>query len=153
MIAIRTVCKNWNSFQAHCKITLAYSLWSEMLLFNCSVVSNFSQPHTVQHTRLLCPPPSHGVGSNSCPLSHWCYLTISSSAGPFSFCFQSFSASGSFPVSQLFTSSGQNTGASASASVLPMDIQGWFPLEWTSLISLQSKGLSGDSSSTAVRRH
>ena len=80
---------------------------------------------------LLCPPLFPKVFYNSCPLSWWCYITISSSATPFSFCLPSFPASGSFPVSQLFTSGGQSTGALASASVLPMDIQGWFPLELT----------------------
>ena len=98
--------------------------------------------------RLPCPPPSPRLCPNSCPLSQWCYLIISSSATPFSFCLQSFPASGSFPMSQLFVSHGQSIGDSklqsigASASVLPMNIQGWFPLGLTGLTSLQSKGLS-----------
>ena len=92
-------------------------------------------PSGLQHAKLSCLPPSPGVCSNSCPLSWWCHPAISSSASPFSFCLQSFSASGSFPGSLLFTSCGPSTGASASASVLPMNTQGWFPLGWTGLIS------------------
>ena len=109
--------------------------------------------HGQQHTRLPCPPLSPGVSLNSCPLSRWCYLTISSFATLFSFCLQSFPASGSFPVSWLFASGDQSTGASASASVLPMNIQDWFPLGWAGWISLQSKGLSRGFSSTAIRKH
>ena len=90
---------------------------------------------------------------DSCPLSQWCYLTISSSATPFCFCLQSFLASGTFPVSRLFPSDGQSFGASASATVLPTNIQGWFPLGLTGLISLLSKGLSRVFSSTTVRKH
>ena len=97
-------------------------------------------PHGLQHIRLLCLPLSSRIWSNSCPLTQWCYLTISFSAAPFSFCLQSFPASESFPMSQLFTSGGQSIGASA--SVLPMNIQGWFLLGLTGLISLLSKGLS-----------
>ena len=108
------------------------------------------QPHGLEHIRLPCPSLSPGVCSDSYPLSHWCYLTISSSAALFSFCLQSFPASGSFPMSRLFTSGGQSTGASASASVLPMNIQGWFPLGLTGLISLLSKGLSRVFSSTIM---
>ena len=96
-------------------------------------------PHELQHTRLPCPSLSPGACSNSCPLSHRCHLTVSSSVVPFSSCLQSFSASGSFPVSRLFASGGQSIGASA--SVLPMNIQGWFPLGFTGFILL-SKGLS-----------
>ena len=91
----------------------------------------------------LCPL-SPGVCSNSCPLSWWCHLTISSSAAPSSFCLQSFPASGSFPISWLFTSGGQSPGASASASVLPMYIQDWFPLGWTGLISFRSKEITNE---------
>ena len=98
-------------------------------------------PHGLQHTRLPCPSLSPRVCLNSCPLSWWCYLTISSSAIPFSFCLQTFPASGSFPVNRLFISSGQSNEASASASVLPMNIQGWFPLGSTGLTSLLSKCL------------
>ena len=111
------------------------------------------KPHGLQHARLLCPPLSPRVCSDSCLLSRWCYLTISSSATPFSSCRQSFWASGSFPMSQLFTSGGQSIGASASASVLPMNIQSWFPLGLTGLIPLQSKGLSRVFSSTTVWKY
>ena len=107
----------------------------EKTLFSCSVVSDFLQPHGLQHARLLCPPLSPGVCSKSCPLSQWCHPTISSSVALFS-CPQSFPALGSFPMSQLFSWGGQSIGASASISVLPMNIQGWFPLGLTGLISL-----------------
>ena len=100
-------------------------------------------PHALQHARLPCPSPSPRVCSNSCPLSQWCHPTMSSSVVPFSSCPQYFPASRSFPMSWLFASDGQSAGASASASVLPMNIQGWFPLGLTGLISLLSKGLSG----------
>ena len=110
--------------------------------------------HSLQHIRLPCPLPSPRVCSNSCPLSRWCSLKfISSSVILFSFCLQSFPASGCFPVSQLFTSCGQIIGASASASVLPVNIQGWFPLGLTGWISLQSKGLSIVFPSTTVLKH
>ena len=112
----------------------------QQILFSCSVVSNSLQPHGLQHTRIPCPSLSPGICSNSCPLSQWCYLTTSSSATLF-FCLQSYSASGSFPMSWLFATGGQSTGSSASASVLLMNIQGWFPLGLTDLISLQSKRL------------
>ena len=121
--------------------------------FSCSVVSNSLQPHGLQHTRLPCPSPTPEACSNSCPLSQWCHPAISSSVIPFSSCFQSFPASGSFPMSLLFASGGQSIGASASASGLPMNIQGWFPLGLTGLVSLQSKGLSRVFSSTTVRKH
>ena len=107
-------------------------------------------PHGLQHTRLLCPSLSPGVCSNSCPLNQWCYLIISSSATPFSFSIQSFPASGSLPMSQLFTSSGQTIGASASAPVLRLNIQGGFPLGLIGWISLQSNELSRVLSSTTV---
>ena len=103
--------------------------------FSCSVVSDCLRPHGLQHARPPCLSPAPRVYSNSCPLSQWCHPTISSSV------LQSFPASGSFPVSQLFTSDGQSIGVSASTSVLPMNIQNWFPLGWTGWISLQSKGL------------
>ena len=108
-------------------------------------------PHGLQHTRLLCPLLSPRVCSNSCPLSQWCHPTISSSVVPFSSCPLSFPASGSFPMSQLFTSGGQSIRASA--PVHPVNIQGWFPLGLTGLISLLSKGLSGVFSSTTVQKH
>ena len=103
-------------------------------------MSNSLQPHGLQHVRLPYPSPILGACSNSCPLSWWCHPTISSSVIPFSF-LQSFPASGSFPMSQFFTSGGQSTGASTSASVLPMNFQDWFPLGLTGWICLQSKGL------------
>ena len=109
-------------------------------------------PTGLQHTRIPCSSLLLRVYSDSCPLRQWCYLTTSSSAALFSFCLQSFSASGSFPMSLLFASGGQNIGASASA-ILPMNIQGWFPLRLTGLISLQSKRLSRVFPSTAIRRH
>ena len=116
-------------------------------------MSDSLQPHGLQHARLPCPSLSPGVCSNSCPPSQWCHSTISSSATPFSSCPQSFPASGSFPVNRLFPSVGQNIGASALASVLPMNIQGWFPLGLIGLISLLSKGLSSIFSSTTIQKH
>ena len=107
-------------------------------------------PRRLQHTSLSCPSPSPRVCSNSCQLSQWCYPTISSSIVPFS-CPQSFPTSGAFPMSQLFTLGGQ-IGASDSVSVLPMNIQGWFPLGLTGWISLQSRGLSKVFSNTAIRK-
>ena len=112
-----------------------------MLLFSHSVMSNCLRPHGLQHARHPCPSPFPGAYSNSCPLSWWCRPTISSSVVPFSSCLQSFPVSGSFLMSQLFTSGGQSIQASASTSVLPMNIQDWFPLGLTSLI-LKSKRLS-----------
>ena len=109
--------------------------------FSCSVVSDSLPPHGLQHARLSCPSPTPSAYSNSCPSSWWYHPTISSFVFPFSTCLQSFPASGSFPMSQSFASGGQSTGAAVSASVLPMNIQDWFPLELTGLISLQSKGL------------
>ena len=124
-----------------------------LLLFSCEVVSDFLPPHELQHTRLPHPSLSPGVSSNSRPLSQWCDPTISFSVTPFFSCPPSIPASGSFPVSWLFTSSGQSTEATASVSVVPMNIQDRFPLRLTILISLQSKGLSRVSSSTTVLNH
>ena len=121
--------------------------------FSHSVVSNPLWPHESQHVRPPCPSPTPRVHLNSCPSSRWCYPVISSSVISFSSCPQSLPASGSFPISQFFASSGQSFGASASASVLPMNIQDWFPLEWTGWISLLSKGLSRIFSNTAVQKH
>ena len=118
-----------------------------------SVVSDSLWPHRLQHARLPCPSPTPRACSNSCPSSQWCHPTISSSVVPFSSCLQSFPESGSFPVSQFFTLDGQSVGVSASASVLPMDIQDWFPLGLTGWISLQSKGLSRVFSNTTVQKH
>ena len=114
-------------------------------------MSNFLRLRGLQHARLPCPTLSPRVCSNSCPLSQWCYLTILSSAILFSSCLQSFPASGSFPINQLFAAGGQST--EASASVLPMNIQGWLPFALTGLISLQSKGLSRVYPSTTIQKH
>ena len=121
-----------------------------LLLFSYSVVSNSLWPHGLQHARPPCPSPTPRVHSNSCPLSQWCHPTVSSSVVPFSSCLQSFPALGSFPMSQLFASGSQSIGVSASASVLLMNIQSWFPLGLTGLISLQSKGLSRVFSNTTA---
>ena len=121
--------------------------------FSCSFMYDSLWPHEPQHARLPCPSLSPGVCSNSCPLSQWCYLAVSSSVIPFSSCPQSFPESGSFSMSQLFASSGQSIGVSASASVLPVNIQAWFPLGLTGLISLQPKGLSRVFSNTTIRKH
>ena len=120
--------------------------------FSLSVVSTSLQTHGLQHARLPCPSPTPGPSSNSCPSSWWCHPTISSSVVPFFSCLQSFPASESFPKSQFFASGGQSIGVSASASVLPMNIQDWFPLGWTGWISLQSKGLSRVFSNTTVQK-
>ena len=111
------------------------------------------QPHGPQHAKTACPSPAPRVYPNWCPLSLRCHPTLSSSVVPFSSCLQSFPASESFPMSQLFASGGQSIGVSASASVLPMNIQNWFPLEWTGWISLQSKWLSRIFFSTTVQKH
>ena len=116
-------------------------------------MSNCLRPHGLQHTRLLCPPLSTRVCSKSCPLNQWCYLIISSSATLFSFCLQYFPASGSFPMSWIFLSSGQSIGDLASASILPMNIQGWYPFWLAFLISLLSKGLSRVFSNTTIQKH
>ena len=116
-------------------------------------MSNSLWPYGLQHTRLPCLSPTSGAYLNSCPLSWWCHLTISSSVIPFFSCLQSFPASGSFPMSQFFESGGQSIGVSASVSVLPMNIQDWFSLGLTGWISLQSKGLSRVFSNTIVQKH
>ena len=116
-------------------------------------MSNSLQPCGLQHARPPCPSPTPGVHSNSCPLSRWCCPTISSFVFPFSSRLQSFPASGSFQMNQFFTSGGQSIRVSASASVLPMNIQDWFPLESTGLISLKSKGLARSFCNTAVQKH
>jgi len=120
--------------------------------FSCSVMSDSLRPHRLQHTRLPCPSPTPRACLNSCPSSQWCHPIISSSDVPFS-CLQSFPASGSFPMSQFFTLGGQSIGASTSASVFSMNIQDWFPLGLTGLISLQSKELSRVFSNTTVQNH
>ena len=121
--------------------------------FNLSVVSDSLQPHEPQHARPPCPSPTPGVHPNSCPLSRWCHPTISSSVVLFSSCLQSFPASGSFQMSQLFTSGGQSIGVSALTSVLPENTQDWFLLGWTGWISLQSRGLSRVFSNTTVQKY
>ena len=110
--------------------------------FSRSVMSDPLRPHGLQHTRPPCPSATPGVYSNSCPLSHWWYPTISFSVIPFSSCLQSFSASGAFPMSWFLESGGQSVGVSASTSVLPVNIQDWFPLGWTGWISRQCNRLS-----------
>ena len=119
--------------------------------FSYSVMSNSLQPHGLQHARPPCPPPTPGAYSNSCPSHWWSHPTISSSVVPFSSCLQSFPVSGSFSTSWFSASGGQSIGVSA--SVLPMNIQDWFPLGWAGWISLQSKGLSRVFSNTTVQKH
>ena len=118
--------------------------YSSSLQFSPSVMFDSMRPHGLQHARFLCP---------SCPSGQWCHPTVSSSVTPFSSCLQSFPAEGAYPVSQFFTSGGQSIGVSASASVLPMNIQDWFPSGRTSCISLQSKGLSRVFSNTTVQKY
>ena len=121
--------------------------------FSCSVVSNSLQLHGLQHTRPPCPSPTPRAYSNPWPLSRWCHPTISSSVVSFSSCPQSFPASGSFQMSQVFASGGQSIGISASIPVLPMNIQDWFPLGWTSGISLLLTGLARVFFNTTVQKH
>ena len=121
--------------------------------FSHSVVYDSLWPHGLQHARPPCPSPTRRVYSNSCPLSRWSHPTISSSVVPFSSRLQSFPESESFPMGQFFALGGQSIGVSASASVLPMNIQDWFPLGCTGWISLQSKGLSRVFSNTTVQKH
>ena len=130
-----------------------HSVQFSSVQFSRSVMSNSLWPHGLQHTRIPCPSPTPRVYSNSYPLSWWCHPTISSSVIPFSSCPQSFPGSGSFPMRQFFASDGRSFGVSASASVLPMSIQDWFPFEWTGWISLPSKGLSRFFSNTTVQKH
>ena len=145
------ICMAWS---LHCPPEAIITLFHNRLSF-----SSVSQScptlwsHGLQHSKLPCPSPAPGACSNSCPLSRWCYLTTLSSAAPFSSCPQSFTASGSFPMSRLFVSSVQSIGASASIWVLPMNIHGLFPIGLTGLISLLSKGLRRASSSTTVWKY
>ena len=138
---------NEDLLKTTCKITYGYSVQ-----FSHSVVSDSLWPHEPQHSRPLCPSPTPAVYPNSCPLSRWCHPTSSSSVIPFS-CPRSFPASGSFQMSQPFTSGGQSIGVSASTSVPPMNTQDWSPLGWSGCISLQSKGLSRVFSNTTVQKH
>ena len=127
--------------------------FSSVQCLSCGWQFTLSCPCGPQHARLPCPSPTPGTYSNSCPLSRWCHPPISSSVVPFSSCLQSFPTSGSFPMTQFFTSGGQIIGVSASASVLPMNFQGWFSLRLTGWFSLQSKGLSKVFSNTTVQKH
>ena len=154
---LQEIFQAWNTGLLHCS-WIFYQLshqgnptMASLLLFSSSVVSDSLRPNELQHTRLPCPSPSPGACSNSCPSSYWCHPTISSSVVPFSSHLQSFPASGSFPMNQFFTSGRQSIAASA--SVLPMNIQDWFPLGWTGLISLLSKGLSRIFSNPTVQEH
>ena len=149
--AFRCLVKTTKQVQSQCVQPLTVGLFL-LLLVSHSAVFDSLQPHRLQHARLSCPSPIPGACSNSCPLSRWGHPTISSSVIPFSSYLQSFPASGSFLMSQLFASGGQSIGVSASTSVFPMNIQDWFPLGLTSLISLQSMGLSRVFSKTTVRR-
>ena len=138
---------SWVSIKILCFTVCELENWevlskgAQSVQFNHSVMSNSLRHHKPQHARPPCSSPTPGVHLNPCPLSRWCYPTVSSSVVPFSSCSQSFSASGSFQMSQLFASCGQSIGVSALASVLPMNTQDWSPLGWTGWISLQSKGL------------
>ena len=136
---------------------IAATIFEVSVQFSCSVMSDSLRLHESEHARPPCPSPTPGVYPNPCPLSQWCHPAISSSVVPFSSCPQSLPASGSFPMSQLFTSGGQSIGVSASASILPMNIQDLSPSGWTGWISLQSKGLSRvlqhHSSKASIFRH
>ena len=161
LIALKTVC--WSKFTNNVVLyssaqqtesaSRIHSDQFSSVQFSRSVMSNSWWPHELQHARPPCPSPTPRVYSNSCPWSRWCHPTISSSVVPFSSCLQSFPASGSFPMSQLFASGGQSTGVSASGSVLPMNTQDWSPSGWTGWISLQSKGLSRVFSNTIVQKY
>ena len=140
------------SLSSEIKICTLPSLLFSSVQFSLSVVSDSLRPHESQHARPPCPSPTPGVYSNSYPSSQWCHPAISSSVVPFSSCPQSLPASGSFPVSQLFTWGGQSIGVSASASVLPRNNQDWSPLGWTGWIFLQSKELPRVFSSTTVQK-
>ena len=126
---------------------------TQAVQFSRSVMSDCLRPHGLQHTRFTCPSPTPRACSNSCPSSWCCHPIISFSVVPFSSRLQSFPASGSFQMSQFLASGGQSIGISASASIFPLNIQDWFPLRLTGLISLQSKGLSRVFSNTTVQRH
>ena len=151
--------RNKSDFQVHKNVPFGLHIYGPNRLpfssvqFSLSAMSDSLQTHELDHARLPCPSPTPGVHSNSCPLSQWCHPTMSSSVLPFYSHLQSFPTSASFQMSQFFTSGGQSIGVSASASVLPMNIQDWFPLGWTGWISLLSKGLSRVFSNTTVQKH
>ena len=135
------------------RIIASYSLGISSAQFSCSVMSDSLRPHESQHAKLPCPSPTAGVYPNPCPSNRWCRRASSSSVVPISSCPQSFPASGSFQMSQLFAWGGQSIGASASTLVLPMNTQDWSPLGWNGWISLQSKGLSRVFFNTTVQKH
>ena len=141
----------------YCRSLFTCFMCSHVYLLILSSLQSLSPvglwPHGLQHTRPPCPSPTPRVYPNSCPLSQWGHLTISSSVSPFSSYLQSFPASGSFHMSQFFASGGQSIGVSASAPVLPMNIQDWFPLGWTGWVSLLSKALSRIFSNSTVQKH
>ena len=132
---------------------ISFTVLFTSVQFSHSVVSDSLRPHGLQHAKLPCLSPTPGACSNSYPSSRGCHPTIASSVFLFSSCFQFFPASGSFPMSQFFASGGQSIGASASTSVLPVNVQDWFPLGWIGCISLQSKGLARVFSNTTVQKH
>ena len=132
------------------ELSMFNDTWNSSVPLSRSVMSDYLWSHELQHDRPPCPSPTPEVCPNSCPLSRWCHPTISSSAIPFSSCPQSFPASGSFQMSQLFTLGGQSIGVSTWTSVPPMNTQDWSPLGWTGWIFLQSKGLSRVFSNTTV---
>ena len=143
---VNIIISDSHPFQGHTQ-------WWRIVQFSHSAISDSLWLHGLQHASLPCPSSTPRAYSNSCPSSWWCHPTISSSVVPFSSCLHSFPASGSFPVSQFFTSGDQSIGVSASASVLPMNIQDWFSLGWTGWISLKSKGISGVFSNTPVQKY
>ena len=153
------VCSNWQCWDGiQFNLEFVSTVGRHILQFSSvqlsrSVVSDSLQPHESQHARPMCPSPTPGVHSDSCPLSQWCHPAISSSVIPFSSWPQSLPASESFPMNQLFAWGGQSTGVSALAPFLPKKSQGWSPSEWTGWISLQSEGLSRVFSNTTVQKH
>ena len=149
----KAVCHQFRSVWIHSVMRLEFRAEGNSVQFSRSVVSDSLRPHGLQHARPPCPSPTPEVYPNSCLSSQWCHPTISFSVIPFSSCLQSFPASESFQMSQLFTSGGQSIGVSASTSVLPMNTQDWSPLGWTGWISWQSKGLSRVFSNTTVQKH
>ena len=143
----------WERWNPHWVTRILCIFLHGFIQFSRSVMSDSLWPHESQHARPPCPSPTPRVDPNSCASSRWCHPAISSSVVPFSSCPHSLPASGSFPMSQLFTWGGQGTGVSALASVLPKNTQDWSPLGWTGWISLQSKGLSRVFSNTTGQKH